>query len=59
MSDVVGLAPEQLRPGPGLGGGIAADLLRAIATVKERLLLLVDIDKLMCHPALGLKAPTR
>jgi len=44
---------------PGLGCGIAADLLLAIATVKERLLLLVDIDKLMCHPALGLKAPTR
>lgn len=59
VSDVVGLAPEQLRPVPGLGCGIAADLLLAIATVKERLLLLVDIDKLMCHPALGLKAPTR
>lgn len=59
VSDVVGLAPEQLRPVPGLGCGIAADLLLAIATVKERLLLLVDIDKLMRDPALGLKAPTR
>mgnify|MGYP003557753505 CR=1 FL=1 len=59
VSDVVGLAPAQLRAVPGLGCGIAADLLLAIATVKERLLLLVDIDKLMCHPALGLKAPTR
>lgn len=59
VSDVIGLAPEQLRPVPGLGCGIAADLLLAIATVKERLLLLVDIDKLMRDPALGLKAPTR
>lgn len=59
VSDVIGLAPEQLRPVPGLGCGIAADLLLAIATVKERLLLLVDIDKLMRNPALGLKAPTR
>ena len=59
VSDVIGLSPEQLRPVPGLGCGIAADLLLAIATVKERLLLLVDIDKLMCHPALGLSAHTR
>jgi len=59
VSDVIGLAPEQLRPVPGLGCGIAADLLLAIATMKERLLLLVDIDKLMCHPALGLSAHTR
>jgi len=58
VSDVIGLSPEQLRPVPGLGCGIAADLLLAIATMKERLLLLVDIDKLMRHPALGLKAPT-
>ena len=56
VSDVVGLSPEQLRPVPGLGCGIAADLLLAIATMKERLLLLVDIDKLMRNPAFGLSA---
>ncbi len=56
VSDVLGLAPEQLRPVPGIGSGIAADLLLAIATVNERMLLLVDIDKLMHSPAFGLAA---
>lgn len=56
VSDVVGLAPEQLRPVPGIGSGIAADLLLAIATLNERMLLLIDIEKLMCSPGLGLSA---
>lgn len=59
VSDVVGLAPEQLRPVPGIGSGIAVELLLAIAMVKERLLLLVDIDRLMRNPAFGLAAPAR
>lgn len=56
VSDVIGLAPEQLRPVPGIGRGIAADLLLAIATLNERMLLLIDIDKLMRNPAFGLTA---
>lgn len=56
VSDVIGLAPDQLRPVPGLGRGIAADLLLAIATLNERMLLLIDIDKLMRSPAFGLTA---
>lgn len=56
VSDVVGLAPEQLRPVPGIGSGIAAELLLAIATLKDRMLLLIDIDKLMRSPAFGLTA---
>ena len=56
VSDVIGLAPEQLRPVPGIGRGIAADLLLAIVTLKDRMLLLIDIDKLMRSPAFGLTA---
>jgi len=59
VSDVVGLTPEQLRPVPGLGRGIAADLLLAIATLNERMLLLIDIGKLMRNPAFGLSAHAR
>ena len=56
VDDVLGLQPEQLRPMPAMSSGVAADLLRAIATVGERMLLLVDVDKLMRSPALGLRA---
>lgn len=54
VDDVLGLQPGQLRPMPAMSSGVAADLLRAIATVGERMLLLIDVDRLMRSPALGL-----
>jgi purine-binding chemotaxis protein CheW len=54
VDDVLRLQAEQLRPMPAMSSGVANDLLRAIATVGERMLLLIDVDKLMRSPALGL-----
>lgn len=53
VDKVLGLQPEQLRPLPAMSGGVATDLLRAIATVGGRMLLLIDVDKLLHSPALG------
>ncbi len=58
VSDVITLAPEQLRPVPELDAGPAAEHLLAIGALDERLLILVDIEKLMCGADIGLVEPT-
>jgi purine-binding chemotaxis protein CheW len=57
VSDVVTLAPEQVKPAPAMGGGIEADCLQGLGTVGERMLILLDIERLMASPDMGLVAP--
>ena len=57
VSDVVTLTPEQLRPVPEFDTSIAGDHLLAIGSVGERMLILVDIVKLMSSNAMGLVEP--
>lgn len=45
VSDVVNLDPEQIRPTPDLGSAVGADNLLGLATLGERLLILVDIAR--------------
>lgn len=54
VSDVITLAPEQLRPVPELSSGISGDHLLAIGSLDNRMLILVDIEKLMSSPEFGL-----
>lgn len=54
VSDVMSLPPEQIGEAPQLGSGIATRYLVGIATVGERMLLLVDIDELMSQDELEL-----
>nr|WP_229445542.1 chemotaxis protein CheW [Massilia sp. Leaf139] len=56
VSDVVTLAPEQVRPAPAMGGGIDAECLHGLGTVGERMLILLDIERLMTAPDMGLVA---
>jgi len=56
VSDVVTLAPDQVRPAPSIGGGIDADHLLGLGTVGERMLILLDIERLMAAPDMGLAA---
>lgn len=58
VCDVIGLQPEQLRPAPALRAGPAGEHLLAIAAVDERLLILVDIEKLMGSADIGLAERT-
>ena len=50
--------PEQLRPVPEFNSTIDVDHLLAIGAIDQRMLILVDIEKLMSSPDLGLVNPT-
>ena len=54
VSDVLTLTADQLRPVPAFGSAIDSDHLLAIGAVQERMLILVDIEKLMSSSEMGL-----
>ena len=54
VSDVITLADEQVRPTPGLGSVIETQYIMGLGTVDERMLILIDIEKLMRGSAMGL-----
>ncbi len=54
VSDVITLSPEQLRPVPELSSAIGSDHLLAIGSLENRMLILIDIEKLMSSADLGL-----
>jgi len=56
VSDVVTLTPEQIRPAPEMGSTLDGDCLRGLGTVGERMLILLDIERLMQSDELGLMA---
>ena len=58
VSDVITLTPEQLRPVPEFNSSIQSDHLLAIGAVEDRMLILVDIEKLMSGAEMGLVEPT-
>ena len=58
VSDVITLTPEQLRPVPEFSAAIASDHLLAIGAIDQRMLILVDIEKLMTGAEMGLVEPT-
>ncbi len=47
VSDVLVLQPSQLSAAPDFGSAFATEYLTGIGTVDERMLILVDIEKLM------------
>jgi purine-binding chemotaxis protein CheW len=54
VSDVITLKPDQLRPVPEFNSSIASDHILAIGAVESRMLILVDIEKLMTSSEMGL-----
>lgn len=58
VSDVLTLTPEQLRPAPEFSSTIGSDYLMAIGSVGERMLMLLDIEKLMTGAEMGLVTQT-
>jgi len=58
VSDVITLTSEQLRPVPEFAASIDADHLLAIGVIDERMLILVDIEKLMTSADMGLVEPS-
>ena len=54
VSDVITLGQEQMRPAPGLGSVIDTEYIMGLGTVDERMLILIDIEKLMSSSDMGL-----
>jgi purine-binding chemotaxis protein CheW len=54
VSDVTSLLPEQIKPAPEMGTALDTDYLIGLGTLDERMLILVDIDKLMSSADMGL-----
>ena len=58
MSDVLELKPEQMRSAPDVESTIDASCIRGLGAVNERMLILLDIEKLMSGLDMGLMADT-
>ena len=54
VSDVITLETEQMRPTPGMGAVIDTEYIMGLGTVDERMLILIDIEKLMVSSNMGL-----
>jgi purine-binding chemotaxis protein CheW len=54
VSDVTTLTPEQVKPAPEMGSAFSGDYLIGLGTIDERMLILIDIDKLMSSSEMGL-----
>jgi purine-binding chemotaxis protein CheW len=56
VSDVITLTADQVKPAPEMGSVLDTDYLIGLGTLNERMLILVDIDKLMSSEEMGLVA---
>ncbi|MEZ2296807.1 chemotaxis protein CheW [Variovorax sp. RCC_210] len=56
VSDVITLTAEQIKPAPEMGSVLDADYLIGLGTLDERMLILVDIDRLMSSDDMGVIA---
>lgn len=52
VSDVLSLAPEQIRPAPSLNGSLDSTFIRGIAPIDGRMLIVADIASLLASPGL-------
>jgi len=58
VSDVITLEPDQIKPSPEMGTVFSSEYMIGLGTVNERMLILMDIDKLMSSPEMGLMDKT-
>jgi purine-binding chemotaxis protein CheW len=54
VSDVITLAPDQIKPAPEMGTALNTDYLIGLGTIDQRMVILVDIDRLMSNAEMGL-----
>jgi purine-binding chemotaxis protein CheW len=59
VSDVVTLTPDQIKAAPDMGASVSTEYLQGLGTVGERMLILLDIDKLLGSEEMGLLAAAR
>lgn len=54
VADVVGLGEDQIEPAPESSSGIRAQYLVGIASVEGRMVALVDAERLLASPEMGI-----
>ncbi|WP_346797078.1 chemotaxis protein CheW [Halomonas sp. Bachu 37] len=54
VSDVMMLTPEQIKPAPEFGVTLSSDFLSGLGSLDDRMLVLVDIDKLLTSEEMAL-----
>ncbi|QEA40263.1 chemotaxis protein CheW [Pistricoccus aurantiacus] len=54
VSDVMTLTPEQIKPTPEFGGALSTEYLYGLGSLEDRMLILVDIDKLLSSREMAL-----
>jgi purine-binding chemotaxis protein CheW len=54
VSDVTTLTPDQIKAAPDMGSSLNTEHIVGLGTVEERMLILVDIDKMMSSEEMGL-----
>jgi purine-binding chemotaxis protein CheW len=54
---VITLAPEQLRPAPEFSSDLETAYILGLGTLGERMLILMDIERLMGSREMGLMEP--
>jgi purine-binding chemotaxis protein CheW len=54
VSDVTTLLPDQVKPAPDMGRALDTEYVIGLGTVDERMLILIDIDRLMSSAEMGL-----
>jgi purine-binding chemotaxis protein CheW len=56
VSDVTALSADQLRPAPEFGSAMDTRFITGIGAIEQRMLILLDIEKLMSSAEMGLLA---
>ncbi|APX92999.1 chemotaxis protein CheW [Halomonas sp. 1513] len=54
VSDVMSLTPEQIKPAPEFGVTLSSDYLSGLGSLEDRMLVLVDIEKLLTSEEMAL-----
>ncbi len=54
VSDVTTLEPEQIKPAPDISGAMDTEYITGLGTIDDRMLILVDIERLMSSADMGL-----
>lgn len=54
VSDVIELAQDAIRPAPQMSAALDAQYITGIGQLGERMLILLDIERLMLSPSMGL-----
>lgn len=57
VSDVIQLSPEQMRPAPELGAAVDTTYILGLGTWEERMIIVLDIERLMGSTEMALVAP--